>query len=153
MHQLDANQTHGEKARWRLRKNVSFCFEQILAATIYKTATVWPLTSHLRNHPNEINSLCWELLRMINSLVKFWTPTHGHTSISRTARTYIEQLCADTGCSLEDLIETMDDREWWWERKSQGTTCYRHDFIMIYIYIYIYYIYIYIRVWLKKFSA
>ena len=31
------------------------------------------------------------------------------------ARTYIQQLCADTGCSLEDLLGTMGDRDWWQE--------------------------------------
>ena len=30
-------------------------FEQILEATPYKTAAVWPLTSHLMNHPSKIN--------------------------------------------------------------------------------------------------
>ena len=33
----------------------------------------------------------------------------------RPARTYIQQLCADTGCSSEDLPEAMDDRKGWWE--------------------------------------
>ena len=32
------------------------------------------------------------------------------------ARTYIQQLCTDTGCSSEDLPEAMDDREVWRER-------------------------------------
>ena len=27
------------------------------------------------------------------------------------ARTYIQQLCVDTGCSPEDLPEAMNDRE------------------------------------------
>ena len=31
-------------------------------------------------------------------------------------KTYIQQLCADTGCSPEDLLEAMDDREGWRER-------------------------------------
>ena len=30
MHHLDANKTHGEKARWELQKNATCCFEQIL---------------------------------------------------------------------------------------------------------------------------
>ena len=29
---------------------------------------------------------------------------------------HIKQLCADTGCSLEDLPEAMDDIEGWRER-------------------------------------
>ena len=32
------------------------------------------------------------------------------------ARTYIQQLCEDTGCSPEDLPEEMNDREKWRER-------------------------------------
>ena len=31
----------------------------------------------------------------------------------RPARTYIEQLREDTGCSSEDLPEAMNDREKW----------------------------------------
>ena len=43
-----------------------------------------------------------------------------------TARTYIQQLCVDTGCSPEDLPEAMDDRDGWRERvrdiRADGTT-------------------------------
>ena len=28
----------------------------------------------------------------------------------------LQQLCADIGCSLEDFLGTMDDRNGWWER-------------------------------------
>ena len=45
-----------------------------------------------------------------------WTPSHGRTRAGRPARTYIQQRCANTGCSLEDLPEAMDDREEWRER-------------------------------------
>ena len=34
----------------------------------------------------------------------------------RQAKTYKQQLCADTGCCLEDLLEEMDDREVWQEK-------------------------------------
>ena len=44
----------------------------------------------------------------------------------RPARTYIQQLCEDTGCNLEDLPEAMNDREKWRERvrdiHAGGTT-------------------------------
>ena len=36
--------------------------------------------------------------------------------IGRPARTYIQQLCDDTGCNPEDLPEAMNDRETWRER-------------------------------------
>ena len=45
-----------------------------------------------------------------------WTPSHGRTKAGWLARTYIQQLCVDTGCSPEDLPEATDDREGWWER-------------------------------------
>ena len=44
------------------------------------------------------------------------------TSKGRPAWTYIQQLSADTGWSLEDLPEAMDDREGWWE--GQGDPCW-----------------------------
>ena len=31
----------------------------------------------------------------------------------RPARTYIQQLCEDTGCCAEDLPRAMNDREEW----------------------------------------
>ena len=34
-----------------------------------------------------------------------WTPTYGRAKTGRPARTYIQQLCEDTGCSPEDLPE------------------------------------------------
>ena len=36
--------------------------------------------------------------------------------VERPARTYLKQLCMDTRCSLEDLLEAMDDRDKWQER-------------------------------------
>ena len=45
--------------------------------------------------------------------VLLWAPSHGWAKAERPNRTYIQQLCADTGCDLEDLPGAMDDREWW----------------------------------------
>ena len=47
--------------------------------------------------------------------ILLWTPSHGQAKVGGPARTYIQQLCADTGCSLEDLPGAMDDRDRWWE--------------------------------------
>ena len=58
--------------------------------------------------------------------VLLWTPTYGRAKAGRPARTYIQQLCEDIGCSPEDLQEAMDDREKWRERV-------RHDMMMIII--------------------
>ena len=51
VHHLDANKTHGKKARRKLHKNGTCCFKQILEPTLYKTAAVQPLTSHPTNYP------------------------------------------------------------------------------------------------------
>ena len=48
--------------------------------------------------------------------VLLWTPTYGRAKAGRPARTYIQQLCEDTGCIPEDLPEAMNDREKWRER-------------------------------------
>ena len=47
--------------------------------------------------------------------VLLWKPTHGHANVGRPPKTYIDQLCEDTGCCTEDLSGTMNDREVWRE--------------------------------------
>ena len=42
-----------------------------------------------------------------------WTPAYGPAKAGQPVRTYIQQLCEDTGCSPEDLPEAMNDREKW----------------------------------------
>ena len=101
--------------------------------------------------------------------VLLWTPTHGRAKAGRPARTYIQQLCEDTGCCPEDLPRAMNDREewrervrdiratsatWWWWWWYIGTFQFFND---IYIYIYILlplgtpsYVYIYIYIYIPK---
>ena len=50
------------------------------------------------------------LLTLPRPLIPF---TYGRAKAGRPARTYIQQLCEDTGCSPEDLPEAMNDREEW----------------------------------------
>ena len=80
---------------------------------------------------------CWRSRDELISDVLLWTPTYGRAKAGRPARTYIQQLCEDTGCSLEDLPEATNDREEWRERVkdilASGTTWW----------------YIYIKVWIK----
>ena len=58
--------------------------------------------------------------------VPLWTPLHSCAKAGRLARTYIQQLCKDTGCSPGDRSEAMNDREEWRERardiRAVGTT-------------------------------
>ena len=36
-----------------------------------------------------------------------WTPTHGYTSVGRSAKSYIHRLFTETGYRLKDLLCTM----------------------------------------------
>ena len=69
---------------------------------------------------------CWRSRDELISDALLWTATYGRAKAGRPARTYIQQLCEDTGCSPEDLPEAMSDREKWRERvrdiRASGTT-------------------------------
>ena len=54
---------------------------------------------------------CWRSRDNLTSDVLQWTPSHGRAIAGRLARTYIQQLCVDTRCSPEDLLEAVADRE------------------------------------------
>ena len=58
----------------------------------------------------------WRSRDELISDVLLWTPTYGRAKAGWPARTYIQQLCEDTGCSPEDLPEAMNNREKWRER-------------------------------------
>ena len=70
--------------------------------------------------------LRWRSRDELISDVLRWIPSHGRAKAGRPVRTYIQQLCADTGCDLEELPEAIDDREAWWVRardiRDDGTT-------------------------------
>ena len=68
---------------------------------------------------------CWRSRDQLISDVLLWTPTYGRAKAGWPARTYIQQLCEETGCSPEDLTEAMNDRKKWRERvrdiRASGT--------------------------------
>ena len=86
--------------------------EQVMEAAPHKAAAVQPLTTHHENYPRHAEH-CWRSRDKLISDVLQWTPSHGRVKAGRPAQTYIQQLCADTGCSPEDLLEAIDDREGW----------------------------------------
>ena len=63
---------------------------------------------------------CWRSNDKLISDVLLWTPSHERAKVGWPARTYIQQLCANTGCSLEELPRAMDNRDRWQDgsRKS-----------------------------------
>ena len=113
----------------QLHKNVASNIEQVLAATPYKTPTIRPLASHHENYTlDEPDTQDTAREARTNSLVmySYGSPAYGQAKVGRPARTYIQQLCEDTGCSPKDLPKAMNDWEKWRERvrdiHASGTT-------------------------------
>ena len=85
-----------------------------------------PITKTIQVRRTRHAGHCWRSRDKLISDVLRWTPAYGQAKAGQPARTCIQQLCEDMGCSLEDLPETMNDREMWWERVrdigASGTT-------------------------------
>ena len=47
------------------------------------------------------------------SYVLLWIPSHGQVRVGWPARNYLQRLCTDTGCSIEDPPRVMDHRDKW----------------------------------------
>ena len=70
-----------------------------------------PITKTIQVRRTRHAGHCWRSRDELISDVLLWTPTYGRAKAGRPARTYIQQLCEDTGCCPEDLPEVMKDRE------------------------------------------
>ena len=75
-----------------------------------------PITKTIQVRRTRHAGHCWRSKDELIRDVLLWTPTHGRAKAGRPARTYIQQLCEDTGCCPEDLPRAMNDREEWRER-------------------------------------
>ena len=116
----------GEKARRQLHKNAASNIEQVLKAEPHKAPSVrspTPITKTYKVRRTRHAGHYWRSRDELISDVLRWTPSYGQAKAGRPARTYIQQLCEDTGCSPE---EAMNDREKWRERvryiRAGGTT-------------------------------
>ena len=69
---------------------------------------------------------CWKSRDELIRDVLLWTSSYSRAKAGQPARTYIQQLCVDTGYSPEDKPEAMNDREEWremvWDIRAGGTT-------------------------------
>ena len=85
-----------------------------------------PVTKTIQARRTRYAGHCWRSRYELISDVLLWTPAYGQAKAGRPARTYILQLCEDTGCSPEDLPEALNDREKWRKRVrdiyTSGTT-------------------------------
>ena len=111
----------------RLEKKLDGNYTRMLRAILNKSWRQHPTRHQLYGHLPPITKTiqvrrtrhaghCWRSRDELINDVLLWTPTHGRAKAGRPARTYIQQLCEDTGCCPEDLPEAMNDREKWWER-------------------------------------
>ena len=121
----------------RLEKKLDSNYTRMLRAILNKSWRQHPTRHQLYGHlPPVTNTIqvkrtrheghYWRIRDELISDVLLWTPTYGRAKAGRPARTYIQKLCEDTGCSPEDLPEEMNDREKWRERirdiRACGTT-------------------------------
>ena len=85
-----------------------------------------PITKTIKVRQTRHAGHWWRSRDELINDVLLWTPTYSQAKAGRPARTYIQQLCEDTGGSPEDLPEAMNDREKWRERvrdiSAGGTT-------------------------------
>ena len=124
-----------------------------------------PITKTIQVRRTRHAGHCWRSRDELISLVLLWTPTHGRAKVGRPSRTYIQQLCEDTGCCPEDLPRAMNDWEewrervrdiratsatWWWWYKNIGQDMFERWKIKMFICMNTYFtthtIYIYISI-------
>ena len=82
-----------------------------------------PITKTIQVRRTRHEGRCWRSRDELISDVLLWTTTYGRAKAGQPARTYIQQLCADTGCSPEDLPEAMNAREKWRDRVRDICAC------------------------------
>ena len=116
----------------RLEKKLDGNYTRMLQAILNKSWRQHPTRRQLYGHLLPITKTiqarrtrhagyCWRSKDEIKSDVLLWTPAYGQAKAGRPARTYIQQLCEDTGYSPEDLPKAMNDREV--AREGQGYPC------------------------------
>ena len=106
----------------RLEKKLDGNYTRMLRAILNKSWQQHPTRHQLYGHLPPITKTiqarrtrhaghCWRSKDELVSDVLLWTPAYGQSKAGRPARTFIQQLCDDTGCNPEDLPEAMNDRE------------------------------------------
>ena len=114
----------------RLKKKIDGNYTRMLPAILNESWQQHPTRHQLYRHLPPITKTiqvrrtrhagyCWRSRDELISDVLPWTPAKA----GRPVRTYIQQLCEDTGCSPEDQPEAMNDREMWRERVRDICAC------------------------------
>ena len=111
----------------RLEKKLDSNYTRMLRAILNKSLRQHPTKHQLNGQLPPITKTnqfrrtrhaghCWRSRDQLISDVLLWTPTYGRAKAGWPARTSIQHLCEDTGCSSENLPEVMNDKEKWQER-------------------------------------
>ena len=111
----------------RMKKNLDGNYTRMLLAILNKSRRQQPTKQQLYSHLPPITKTikfrrtrhaghCWRSKDELISDVLLLTFSHGRAKAGRPARTYVQQLREDTGCSPEDQPEAMNDWEEWRER-------------------------------------
>ena len=128
----------------RMKKKLDGNYTRMLCAILNKSwkqhptkqqlfGHLWPIMKTIQIRGTKHVKHCWRSKDELLSNVVQWIPPHGRAKVGRPARNYIQELCANTWCSLEDLPGVMDNRDEWWERVKEI-----HAIMMMRIYIYTY---------------
>ena len=75
-----------------------------------------PITKTIQARRTRHAGHWWRSKDELISDVLLWTPAYDQAKAGWPARTYVQQVCEDTGCSPEDLPEAMNNREKWRKR-------------------------------------
>ena len=104
----------------RLEKKLDGSYTRMLRAILNRSWQQHPTRCQLYGHLPPITKTiharrtrhaghCWRSKDEIVSDVLLWTPAYGQSKAGRPPRTFIQQLCDDTGCNPEDMPEAMND--------------------------------------------
>ena len=111
---------------YHLLTNYIYIYIYIYIYALWGVTHLPPITKTIQVKWTRHAGHCWRSRDKLISDVLLWTPTYGWAKAGQPARTYIQQLCEDMGCSPEDLPVAMNNREKWWERirdiRANGTT-------------------------------
>ena len=132
-----------------MEKKLDGNYTGMLRAILKKSLRLHPTKQQLYSHSPPISKTiqvrrtrheghCRRSRDELISDILLWTLSYGQAKAGRPDGTYVQQLSAYTGCSLEDLPGSMDDREGGWRGPGRSVLVAWHDHGNIYIYIYIY---------------
>ena len=72
-----------------------------------------PITKTFKVRRTRHTGHCWRSRNELIGDILLWTPSYGRAKAGQLARSYMQLLCGDTVCSLEDLPGAMDDSDRW----------------------------------------